>query len=305
MGSYHARVLSQSPNMELSAVVDFSETKGRALANRHNSQWFPDLPNLSEYGAVIVAAPTESHFEIAQHALNEKVPLLLEKPLTDSIATTRTLINLSKSKDVPMMCGFVERFNPAVLTARQLVQDPIHISTTRHSPYTPRVKTGVAWDLLIHDIDLIIQIFSGQIVSKIVGSSGKFHSDSPSDSNDIAECLLTFESGVISQSSASRLGQRKVRSIVVSERDRLIEVDMLRKGVTVYRHVSDQMMEETSRGYRQQTVIEIPEIVSAREPLVAQLDHFVNLINGKVDADQERKSLLPAHEIIDTITNQF
>lgn len=301
MGSYHARAISQSSKTELSGVVDLFEETGRPLAERYGSSWFPEIPELNKYEAVVVAAPTESHFEIAKQVLSEKVPLLLEKPLTNSLATTNELISMSKLLDVPIMCGFLERFNPAVLTARQLIDAPIHISTTRHSPFTPRIKTGVAWDLLVHDLDLVTQLMSMQRPKKVTGSVGEFHSGSPSNSHDVAECLLTFDSGAIAHCSASRLGHRKIRSIMITELDKLTEIDLLRRDVTVYRHVSDQIVDESNRGYRQQTVIDIPEIVSSQEPLVAQLDHFVNLIEGVADADQERESLLPAHEIVETI----
>jgi predicted dehydrogenase len=304
MGSYHARVIAQSNETELSGVVDLFEGTGRPLADRYNTTWFPELPDLSGYNAVVVAAPTENHFEIAKQVLSEKVPILVEKPLTDSFAKTRELIALSKLGGAPIMCGFLERFNPAILTARQLIKDPIHISTTRHSPYAPRIKTGVAWDLLVHDLDLITQIMQGNNVVKVLGSTSTFHPNSPNNSHDIAECILTFETGAVSQSSASRLGHRKIRSMVITERDKLTEIDLLRKDVTVYRHVSDQMMEDMGRGYRQQTVIDIPEIVSSQEPLVAQLSHFVNLINGAADAELERAGLIPAHEIVEKFMEQ-
>ena len=304
MGSYHARVISQSNETELAGVVDLFEATGRALAERFNTKWFPELPDVSEFDAVVIAAPTESHFEIAKQVLSGKTPLLVEKPLTDSLSTTRELIEISRLQDTPIMCGFLERFNPAILTARSLIEDPIHISTTRHSPYAPRIKTGVAWDLLVHDLDLVTQMMAGQKVSKVVGATGTFHADSPNNSHDIAECILTFQNGSISQSSASRLGHRKIRSMTVTERDKLTEIDLLRKDVTVYRHVSDQMMEDMGRGYRQQTVIDIPEIVSSQEPLVAQLAHFVRLVRGEADSESERSGLLPAHEIVQTVMEQ-
>lgn len=304
MGSYHARVISQSDKTELAGVVDLFEATGRPLADRFNTAWFPEMPEITGFDAVVIAAPTEKHFEIAKHVLSQSIPLLVEKPLTDSLSTTRELLEISRLRDTPIMCGFLERFNPAILTARELIQHPIHISTTRHSPYAPRIKTGVAWDLLVHDIDLVTQMMEGHKVAKVVGGTGTFHPDSPTNSHDIAECILTFHNGAISQSSASRLGHRKIRSMIVTERDKLTEIDLLRKDVTVYRHVSDQMMEDMGRGYRQQTVIDIPEIVSSQEPLVAQLAHFVDLINGESDADQERAGLLPAHEIVETIMAQ-
>jgi hypothetical protein len=58
------------------------------------------------------------------------------------------------------------------------------------------------------------------------------------------------------------------------------------------------------RGYRQQTVIDIPEIVSSQEPLVAQLAHFVQLVRGEADSESERSGLLPAHEIVQTVMEQ-
>lgn len=305
MGSYHARVISQSNETELSGVVDLYEPTGRALAERFGTKWFPELPDLSEIEAVVIAAPTESHFDIAKHVLSENVPLLVEKPLTDSFDTTKELIEISRSKDTPIMCGFLERFNPAILTARNLIQEPIHISTTRHSPYAPRIKTGVAWDLLVHDLDLVTQIMKGHRVDRVIGATGTYHKDSPPNSHDIAECILNFDNGSISQSSASRLGHRKIRSMVVTEQDKLTEIDLLRKDVTVYRHVSDQMMEDMGRGYRQQTVIDIPEIVSSQEPLVAQLSHFVDLIKGDGEAESERLGLLPAHEIVQKVMEQI
>ncbi len=87
--------------------------------------------------------------------------------------------------------------------------------------------------------------------------------------------------------------------MVIQELGRMIEVDLLRRGVTVYRHTTIEG-EAAHGGYRQMTEMEVPEILGV-EPLVAQLAHFVDLIEGRVDADTERESILPAHEVVDTV----
>jgi hypothetical protein len=115
--------------------------------------------------------------------------------------------------------------------------------------------------------------------------------------------VLSFPSGLATV-SASRLGQRKVRSLVVSELDRLIEIDLLRRDVTIYRHVSHDSATPDGLGYRQQTVIEIPELVSAREPLATQLDRFLDLLAGKVDPATERESILPSHRVVASVLEQ-
>jgi hypothetical protein len=95
-----------------------------------------------------------------------------------------------------------------------------------------------------------------------------------------------------------------VRSVVVSELDRLIEVDLLRRDVTIYRHISHDSVTPDGLGYRQQTVIEIPELVTAREPLATQLDRFVDLLEGKVDAEVERDLILPSHHVVAQVLTQ-
>lgn len=303
MGSYHARVIGQSDRADLAGIVDVREEVGAPLAEKFGGKWYPEIPPLKDFDAVVVAAPTEAHYEIAQIILSEETPLLLEKPLTNNLETTLDLVSYSRAKQIPLMCGFLERFNPAVLTANQLIEEPVHIATVRHSPYAPRIQTGVAWDLLVHDVDLITQLKQGQAPVSISASTGVFHPSSLPHAEDIAESILRYSDGTVAHSSASRVGHKKVRSLIVTELEKLTEVDLLRRDVTVYRNVSDQMIEEQNRGYRQQTVIEIPEIISSQEPLAAQFDHYLDLVSGKIDQELERQSLLPAHEIIDAVTS--
>lgn len=74
--------------------------------------------------------------------------------------------------------------------------------------------------------------------------------------------------------------------------------------MTIYRHVSHDSASPDGLGYRQQTVIEIPELVSAREPLATQLDRFVDLLEGKVDAAEERDSIIPSHRVVSDVLDQ-
>ena len=299
MGSLHARVISQSSQAELAMIVDPREDVGSQLAERFGAGWAPSLDSLEGIDGVVVAAATEAHRELALTVLGSGVPLLIEKPVAADLADTLAIIAESEARSVPMMCGLLERFNPAVMTALAMAEAPVHVTATRHSPYVPRIRTGVAWDLLVHDVDLAVR-FLGATPSEISGSLGYFHPDSVADAEDVAEVVLRFPDGQIAQVSASRVGQRKVRSMTVHDIDKLIEIDLLRRDVTIYRHVSHQAADD-GRGYRQQTVIEIPELTSSQEPLAAQLEHFVLLIEGTADAQAERDAILPSHRIVDAL----
>lgn len=301
MGTNHARVISQSDRAKLVTLVDPREQVGREIASRFDAVWSPDLAGLSGVDAVVIAAATEAHYELALRVLGAGIPLLIEKPVADDLIRTREILDLADAKDIPFMCGLLERYNPAIITARSLIEAPFHVTATRHSPYAPRIRTGVAWDLLVHDVDLAIAIM-GSSPTTVDSRLGQFHPDSSITSEDVAETLLGFGGGGIAQVSASRIGQRKIRQLSIYEQDKLVEVDLLRRDVTIYRHVSESA-DDSGRGYKQQTVIEIPELLTSQEPLTAQFARFLDVIDGTIDAAAERASILPAHVVIDKVTS--
>jgi predicted dehydrogenase len=298
MGSLHARVIAQSERATLARVVEPREAAGREIADRYGTAWTPELDDLSDVDAVVVAAPTEFHHDLAHQVLAADKPLLIEKPVCGSLGETEDVVATAEKRGLPLLCGLLERFNPAVLTALALAGDPVHLTVTRHSPYVPRIRTGVAWDLLIHDVDLAIRAFGGQEPTAVRGTLGHFHPGSLPGAEDVAEALLTFGGTALANVSASRIGQRKVRTLVISEVDRLIEADLIRRDVTIYRHVSLDAATPDGRGYRQQSIMEVPELISNREPLAAQLDHFLDILAGLADADVERRAILPAHRAV-------
>lgn len=297
MGSLHARVLSQSDRVELVRIVDPSE-QAKAVAERFDTSWAPELDSLSGVDAVVLAAATPTHHKLALDVLGQDVALLVEKPVCDDLAATEEVLATAAAKSLPVMCGLLERYNPAVMTALALMDKPLHVSAARHSPYVPRIKTGVGWDLLVHDVDLAIRCFGGVEPSKVSASTGLYHPSSVAGAEDIAETVLGFPDGGLASVSASRVGQRKVRTLSVTEIDRSIEIDLLRRDVTIYRHVSGEAASADGRGYRQQSVIEIPELVTVREPLATQLDRFLDMVTGSVDIAEERESILPSHRVV-------
>ena len=183
------------------------------------------------------------------------------------------------------MCGLVERFNPAVMAAMTMIEGPRFVRIERHSPYAPRIKTGVAWDLLMHDLDMALRLFHPRTPSAVDGQVGYFHPSSHQGAEDVVEASLRFDAG-----ERFPVGEpdrpTQVADMVIQELGRMIEVDLLRRGVTAYRHTTIEG-ETAHGGFRQYTEIEVPEIVGT-EPLVAQLDYFARLARGEVDVDAER-----------------
>lgn len=300
MGRNHARVIAQHPRTRLAAVVDPDEETGQAVARQYGATWAPELTNPGAHDAIVIATPTEYHFEVAEQVISSSTPLLVEKPLCPSFEQTKTLVDLAAAKDVPVMCGLLERFNPAFMVARSMVEAPMWVRSERHSPYASRIKTGVGWDLLVHDVDLVIQLFNNQSPSDLTSMVGQFHPESVPGAEDVVECSLRFSAGEVATVSASRISQRKVRTMRIQELDRLVEIDLIARSVTSYRHRAFEEIFDHGVGFRQHTEIEVPEVFG-NEPLVTQLSHFVDLVEGEVDAARERTGLLPAHQIVEDV----
>lgn len=300
MGALHARVLAESTRCEFVQLIERRPEVGMPIAERYGVAWTPELDGLPGVDAVVVAAATEAHFELATRVLELGKPLLVEKPLTASYEQSCALVRRSERLELPLMCGFVERFNPAVMTAKQFVHDVVQVNAIRHSPYVARIRTGVATDLLIHDVDLTIG-FVGTPPRVVKGAFGFFHESSRANHlEDSADATMTFPNGALATISASRISQRKIRQLSVLQVDRLVEIDLLRRDITIYRHVTDSLADQ-GVGYQQQTIIEIPTILQSTEPLAAQLDHFLRLAES-ADAEAiiaERAAILPAHQVVD------
>jgi predicted dehydrogenase len=299
MGTLHARVIAQSSRVELAYIIEPDATRGAEVAERYGATWRPDFDAVSYVDAAVVASSTETHYDIGREVIERSLPLLMEKPLAQRLSETEELVALSGRAGVPLMCGLLERYNPAIMTAMSVVEEPLHLTAVRHSPYDPRIRTGVSSDLLIHDVDIVLRI-AGADPTSVRGSFGFLHPNSMDGSEDVAEVVLGFAGGAVANVSASRISQRKVRWLTIAEANRLVEVDLLRHLVTIYRHVLNEASPD-GLSYKQQTIIEIPTLVSSREPLAVQLDRFVDLLTGDADIDEERASILPAHRAVDHV----
>ena len=138
MGRNHARVIAENPSAVLATIVDpFAET-GEAVASQYGARWVPEL-ELGDIDAVVVAASTEHHFRIAKEIIDAGLPLLVEKPICPSFAQTQEILGAAEKSGTPIMCGFLERYNPAIIVAKKMIDEPLYARADRHSSYAPRI----------------------------------------------------------------------------------------------------------------------------------------------------------------------
>ena len=169
----------------------------------------------------------------------------------------------------------------------------LHLLGIRHSPHNPRTRSSVIDDLLIHDIDLALDLLGGSVTSVSGG-----HWVSPDGVEELADCTMVFDHGAVATLSSSRVSQRKVRSLSLSSADLLVEIDLLRHDLTTFHHRSGEVVDRDGPIYRAETVVEIPFVRHTGEPLAVQFDHFVDLVEGSASRDAERATLRAPHAAV-------
>ena len=296
MGANHARVISDSLRASLDIVIDVDSARASKLADRYQCDSSTGLEEAVHCDAAILATSTAAHLEVAQFLLEQGIPLLIEKPIASNLDDVKLICDTANRLRVPIACGFVERFNSVLDATRQfLVDEPMHIVTLRHSPRTPRVPNSVVYDLLIHDIDLVLRFMLNQNVSRVTGASW---TPVPGQTAEIADCTLQFEDGAVATLSASRAGQRKIRNVQVFTPTTLFELDLLRADLTIYRNVRQEQPDDArALTYRAETIVDIPFVRHTSEPLARQFDHFLDLVTDRVDMEEEIAGIIPPHLI--------
>jgi predicted dehydrogenase len=208
LGQHHARILSQFPDVDLIGVVDANPDQAARVAKACRSHPLPSIdPLLSVVDAVAVATPTVHHHAVASAFLGAGVPVLVEKPVCQTVAQADDLIRLAADAGIPFQVGHIERFNPAF---EELVRRPItakFIETERHGPYTGRsVDIGAVLDLMIHDLDLLVALVRSPVKEVHAVGAAVFGGH-----EDMVNARLVFESGCVAHLTASRIAARPKR----------------------------------------------------------------------------------------------
>jgi predicted dehydrogenase len=229
LGKFHAEKYARIEGVELAGVVDIVPERAESVAKSFGAEPFTDYKELiGRVDAVSVAVPTPLHFSIANDFLENDVDVLIEKPMTETLAEADALIEKADSHGLIIQVGHLERFNPAVMALREVVEHPLFIESHRlHIPKPPGqdrkvrgTEVDVILDLMIHDIDIILNFVKSEI--KSIHASGV---PVVSSNVDIANVRLVFENGCVANITASRISLKNMRKIRIFQKDTYISVD--------------------------------------------------------------------------------
>jgi predicted dehydrogenase len=186
---------------------------------------------LGQVDAVSVVTHTPAHFAVAADFLRAGAHVLVEKPITETVAQARELIALAAQTGRVLQVGHLERFNAAILAAESQLRNPRFLECQRLAPFRERgTDVNVVLDLMIHDIDIVQSIVHSPLASVDAVGTPVF-----SNEIDIANARLRFENGCVANVTASRVSLKTERKLRIFQDDAYLSMDLQQKVLTVIR----------------------------------------------------------------------
>ena len=308
LGKIHLRLLNQSNKYDLVGFYDADKENALKVEAEFGYRYFNSIESLIDAVDVVdIVTPTLSHYDCAKQAIEKGKHIFVEKPITKTVEEAEALRNLVAENGVKGQVGHVERFNPAFIAVKGMLEQPMFIETHRLAEFNPRgTDVPVVLDLMIHDIDIILSVVKSKV--KHVSASGvSVISDTP----DIANARIEFENGCVANLTASRISLKNMRKTRFFQRDAYISVDFLEKKCEVVKmkdapeNPGDfDMILQNAEGIKKQIYFANPE-VSNNNAILDELETFADAINNNTKPIVTLHDGTEALRVATMIINQF
>jgi predicted dehydrogenase len=276
MGQNHLRVLSLLKSVELAFIADADEATAQRLGKQFDVKGVIDVQSvLDTADAVVICTPTVTHADYIRLVAGKVRNIFVEKPLADTLEEATIVAKFAAEHDLNLQVGFIERFNPAVQSLKQVLDKServISIDFTRTNKLSARITdVDVVTDLMIHDIDLALHL-NGP------ASSVSAHGFAHENMIDFASALITHRNGRFSRIQASRITEKKMRLIEATCVDMFVDCELLRKEIIISRQ--SEIRQAEGQPY---TISAVQEAIEVRpqEALLSELQAFVASCQGK------------------------
>ena len=279
MGANHARVYDELPGSDLVELVEPDPERAARLREEYAVPVHDRIDAISEATAATISVPNDQHRSVAETCLDMGLDVLVEKPLATTVDDAEAIVDRAERRDAVLQAGHIERFNPAVVTLREILteQSPVAIEAHRLGPYNEQLShESVVFDLMIHDLDIIDMLTDAPLKEfDAMGITPR------STAVDHAVGQLQFEDGTLGTATASHITHGKVRTLTVTTEQAFIELDYQEQDITVQRRGTEETTTLLGHsGYRTEVITESP-YVGTKEPLKNELEHFLDCVDSQ------------------------
>jgi len=301
LGKQHARIhaaLADEGLTDFTFVCDVNETTARETGSERNVEWTRDWRELiGKVDAVSLVVPTESHAQIACGLLENGIHVLVEKPISRTLAEADDMISAAEKGAALLQVGHLERFNPALVALRPHVRNPVYFEIHRVGEFTARsLDIDVVLDLMIHDLDIVQWLVGEDVELTDLHAVGI-----PILTNkvDAANARLEFATGAVANITASRVGTEKIRKMRFFQPHDYVAVDYSTKRASI-----SSLAPPTASGVWPGVHVKNLDVVDV-EPLRAEIVAFVEAARDRlpspVSGADGRKALALAIKALERI----
>ncbi|CAJ37091.1 UDP-N-acetylglucosamine 3-dehydrogenase [Methanocella arvoryzae] len=300
MGQNHIRTYSQMNDVELVGIADVDQQRIQSLSKQYNTMGFTDYNELLKQNldAVSIVVPTTLHRKVAIDAIHAGTNILVEKPIADTIENAQAITDAADAEGLTLMVGHIERFNPAVVKMKQIIDSGklgkvVSISTSRVGPYNPRIRdVGVILDIGVHDIDIISYLYNSRVTDVYAIAGKEVHS-----LEDHASMFLRYEGDRAGVVEVNWLTPHKTRKFTVIGTEGVAYGDYIEQRVTIHdkEWVRDAKIEK-----REPLALELESFLDAckhhKEPVTTGPDgiHALDVAIAAIDSYKSR-SMVKIH----------
>jgi len=306
LGKFHLNNWKEIEGVKLIGFCDPSDLNANEVKKEYGLKRFKKADDLIEAcDAIDIVAPTTEHFELCKKAILKSKHVFVEKPLCNTMDEAKEIVKLAKEANIKFQVGHVERFNPALLAAKEHELNPMFIEVHRLSQFNPRgTDVSVILDLMIHDIDIILSLVKSN-VKNVFANGVNVLSDTP----DIANVRMEFDNGCVANLTSSRISMKKMRKMRLFQKDSYVGIDFLEKKTEIIKYKSPEDKNvftfdiDTSHGKK--TIAIAAPAVKENNAIKMELQSFVNAINNNkttvVTEVDGFRAMEVAHLILDKI----
>lgn len=239
LGNFHAQKYAALEDADLVGVVDADAGRAAEVAAACGCRAFTDHCDLiGKVDAVSVVVPTQYHHQVALDFLRADIHVLIEKPITVTIEQADELITVADDRKLVFQVGHLERFNPVLMAAEEVLTAPLFIESVRIAPFKPRgTDVNVVLDLMIHDIDIIQHLVKSK-VSRIDAIGAPVFTGE----EDIANARIAFENGCVANVTASRISLKSERKMRIFQQSAYLTLDFQNRKVLVAKRGDGELM---------------------------------------------------------------
>jgi len=301
LGFHHVRIMREMEDVTFVGFHEASAERAATVSADLGVPSFADVASLVEAcDALTIVVPTPAHYAVAKEALARGRHVLIEKPLTTTLAEADELLSIARENGALIQTGHVERFNRAIRAAMPYVDRPRFLESDRLAPFNPRGSdVAVVLDLMIHDIDLLLTLVKS--AAQDVAAVGI---PVLTPFVDIANARITFTSGAVANVTASRVSRERMRKLRLFQQSGYLSLDLAAGNGEFYRIRGDVDLGELTKSPQQlEAFVErIPLEAPDGEPLRLEFRSFIDAIRGvapvTVSGDDGREALAVALRIV-------